>query len=464
MSKIRFVSFSFLLLLLASPATSVGNNIDDDDPTVIEALDYEYFKQKKPEEISRNCKTSVMLSYGLGADATSLGERNEICPNVQQNCCGVQDQKRMKALWKKNTKRMAIHYKTVLFIYKYILGNGKKYAEIAGKISTIFNDANEAAKNNVAPGKSDPAKSTGGSQAVSYKADKVCAKAADKIIGWGFHDRPLAEMYYHAINDRVQFLHNSRRGFYCMLCSIEGQNAIYNSPWLFRWIYTDRIYYNREFCQMLVDHSFRITYELAKTFNHYLRSLIQITTCISLGGGKGTDAKGGPANPAGTLSPAVKIMLNNPLDLGDWGWLELCDLASGSNFLVFEKCEYWCQKWNIAKPKSLFDGNAKSMRRLYDYLLTFEPALRSPDSNLFKDDMVKLKTDINIILTKGLTITKFLYPISATNDLSKYKSDFVYSSKGVNPMEIGKGNTFPFSYQFEAVLKVAALVSVLLWV
>lgn len=451
MSCSRSLSLSLVLVLVPTLLRAVGTNINDDDPTKIEALDYEYFKQKRPDEITKNCNTNIMLAYGLGADATSLGERNEICPNVQQNCCGVQDQKRIYVLWEKNSKRMAIHYKTVLLVYKYILGYGKKFTEMASKVSTAFTDAAEASKAGNSKN-SNPAKPTTG--AVTYKSDKNCNKAAEKILNWGFGERALAEYYYNMITQRVQFLHNTRRGFYCMLCSIEGQKAIHNTPWIFAWLYSDRIYYNREFCQMLVDHSFRITYELAKTFNHYLRAIITVTTCVSMGGAQGGSKPTDNRSNTAAMSPSLKLMLKNPLDLGDYFKLEICDLASGSNFLVFEKCEYWCQQWNIARPKSLFDGNAKSMKRLYDYLVTFEPAMRSPESNLFKDDMIKMKTDLGIVFNKNIVVLKFLYPISSYQDLAKFKSDFVYSSKGINPMEIGKGNILPFSYEFEHIIAV----------
>lgn len=457
MASANHMKISLVILALGLIARVSAVTSSNDDPNKIESLDYEEFKNSRPPEVARACSTDIMFAYGLMGDATSLGEPNEICPSIQQNCCGQRDQKRIYSLWQKNNKKISTHYKISLLIYRYIIGFGKWYTELAVKISQQF----EEQKDLGAEGNSKQSSPSAGNKAdgkISFRSDKVCHTAATKVHELGFGERNLAEFYYTLLNQRVQFLQNSRRGFYCMICSVQGQKAIHNTPWIFQWIYNDRIYYNREFCKMLIDHSFRITYELAKTFNHWVRALVTVTTCIDgLPGKGGNDSKNAGAS-SGAQSPIVKALIKNPLNLGDYFKLEMCDLATDSNFLVFEKCEYWCQEWNIAKPKSLFDSDTRALKRLYNYLQTIEPALRDRNQNMFRDDVLELKSKIDIALKKEVAEPKFFPHISRYQDLSKFKSDFVYSSKGINPMELAKGSPLYFKYEHETIFGVLGLL------
>lgn len=457
--KISLVILAIGLIARVSPVSPANDN-----PDTIESLDYEDYKASRPPEVARACSTDIMFAYGLNGDATSLGEPNEICPNIQQNCCGQRDQKRIYELWEKNNKKISTHYKIALLIFKYIIGYGKWYTELAFNISKQYDEQKELG----AEGNNKPNSSPSGNKAdgkISFRSDKACKNAASKVHELGFGDRELAHFYYKLLNERVQFLQNSRRGFYCMICSVQGQKAIHNTPWIFKWIYNDRVYYNREFCKMLIDHAFRITYELAKTFNHWLRALVTVTTCIDGLPGKGGSATNDSKNAggaSGAQSPIVKALIKNPLNLGDYFKLEMCDLATDSNFLVFEKCEFWCQEWNIAKPKSLFDSDIRALRRLYNYLITIEPALRDARINMFRDDVTELKGKIKIALQKSDRGAKFFAHISRYQDLSTFKSDFVYSSKGINPMELGKGSPLYFKYKYESIFGVLGMLFAIL--
>ena len=79
---------------------------------------------------------------------------------------------------------------------------------------------------------------------------------------------------------RVEFLDNTRKGFYCLMCSLEGQDSMYTTWKIFRWLYNRRVYYHRDFCLLIVAHTETTSYDLYKNFNRYLRKLLKLLTCV----------------------------------------------------------------------------------------------------------------------------------------------------------------------------------------
>ena len=458
----RFIILSFLLI-----SSSLGKSNMEVDPDVIESLDYDYYNKARGEDVQKNCRSSVMLAYGLGGDASSLSEPNVWCPNIQQNCCGKEDQKRLPKLWKTTSKRIATHSKLVLLIYKYILGFGKSFKRLSNQLIM-------AVEENAGTGEGKKGKK--GDNVVTdedgytYQVEPSCVKAAEGIRELGFDESVKVRFYYHSLSERAQFMHNARRGFYCMMCSVEGLRAVKTTWSIFRWIYSNRVYYNREFCQMLVNYTFRISYELYKTFNQYMRDVVKLTSCITKDpNAAGKDGKQNNNNNSNdnqnkaidTKSPIFKHMMKNPLGIQSSVRFELCDMAETSNFLVFEKCEFYCQKYHVAKPMPDFDGSIISMNRLYKYLSSVEEIMPT-DQNLFRADPLELKSTIKILQDKVYTTNKFMSPISLKEyDLAKYKSDFIYGSRGVNPLEIGKGSELPFEYNTARLLAVVSAIFML---
>lgn len=49
-----------------------------------------------------------------------------------------------------------------------------------------------------------------------------CYDAAKDFGMMGYGDREKSLTFYYAYNFRIEFLDNSRKGFYCMMCAIEG--------------------------------------------------------------------------------------------------------------------------------------------------------------------------------------------------------------------------------------------------
>lgn len=65
------------------------------------------------------------------------------------------------------------------------------------------------------------------------------------------------------------------RGFYCIICSTEGIDAIsYRNYDLFLRFYSNRIYYKWEFCEYLLAHAFPHAYNFYYNYFWYFWAVI----------------------------------------------------------------------------------------------------------------------------------------------------------------------------------------------
>jgi len=81
-----------------------------------------------------------MMAYNLNGFSSGLGEKNEVCPNIQQNCCGKQDQDNIQRYFDRDRKTIEVYYKAVLLPFKYILGFGRQYEHSRRAIIKYFED------------------------------------------------------------------------------------------------------------------------------------------------------------------------------------------------------------------------------------------------------------------------------------------------------------------------------------
>ena len=450
---------------------------ETDNPNKIENHSYEYYKNRRPEEITKTCELDEMKAYELAGDASSLSQTNEICPNLKEQCCGTDDFERIKKFWWRDRKRQQYHHRTILLTYKWILGYAKEFRKLAAKVIEDFEKKSEGQSdgNTEVRGKSEE---KGGSDVVSnVNSNKYCYDSAQKVVNYDWGTREKSESFYADLTYRTEFIDNSRRGFYCMLCAVEGQKAIHTSWKLYSWLYSKRIYYNQEFCDMIVTHTETTSYALYKSFNHYLQNLVGTLTCVTTpqaedknGGGKGgnVDKNNGNGNLLDSNPPQLPLskqkILDNPLNLQDWFWLEVCDFANGSDFLRFEKCEYYCQQWNIAKAIPNFDGDVIAQKKLVDYLKIYKQVFNTPRKNLFRDDQILMDKDLEQNFNKRDKSGIFYKTTSKVVDLAIYKSDFVWSSDSINPMEMAQDCTLEFEYEGDSINTIYVLLSLVVMV
>ena len=444
---------------------SLGNfEVESDDPNAIEAHSWEYYQVNRSDEIQKNCESDEMIAYGLGGDAISLSEKNELCPNISQNCCGKQDQARLWEYWHRDRKRQEFYHRTVLKIMKYFLGFGMEWKRIGEAIVDDYNQKLKGLKNKNQNGGINRNEFEDGNnngsglfRKLTVNANKYCFNAARDFIRMDFTTKEKAHTYYNEISKKTEFMENARRGFYCMLCSTEGQRAI--DTWIpFIGKAVNNIRFNDAFCSSIIRHSFSINYHLFSNYNKVLSNLMKMVQCVSvegngdnLGNSMNTSGKSFKSSrPPTKLSKEEKKMIANPLNLESHFKMWSCQYAS--SFLGSWACRYYCGKFNIAKPTPIMDGDAMQLKILYDKFKQFENVFVTSRINFFNDDMTRLNRDIlsnyDNIDRSGL----FYKTISSQIDISKYITNFWVGGSRVDPMEVARGCPLPMNYKGAGVL------------
>jgi len=442
-------------------------DIESDNPDVIDDHSYEYYQITRPDEIRQNCELDEMLAYGLAGDAMSLGEKNEICPNLSQNCCGKKDQARIWEYWHRDRKRQEYYHRAVLKIMKYFLGFGKEWHRIAEAIIEDYSDKELGAKN----------KSNGMNRTNNQKeeknfidkglvvnANKYCKEAADFVAKLDFNTKEKAHTYYRLINEKTEFLENARRSFYCVLCSVEGQRAI--STYFFKYI--NNFMYNDNFCKTMVNHGFRITYELYNTYNEYISSLLKMVQCVNLTGGNNRNVTGGSNTnnyksnrPPTELSPEEKKLIENPLDNDASVRFEACNYVEG--YAGITACRWFCGKFNMAKPTTELDLNLTRLMAVYKRIKPYEEIFVSSRTNFFYDDMKRMHDDI-IDNAKHVDKSGLFYKTIVQHiDIASYTTNF-WIGTGIDPMEVARGNVLPIKYKTAQIAATALIVVILAFV
>lgn len=90
-------------------------------------------------------------------------------------------------------------------------------------------------------------------------------------------------------------------------------------------------------------------------------------------------------------------LVENPLGIEWTSFITLCDTFMGT-ILQWLSCEYFCQKWNIAKASHIFDFDATALEKLQKFLKSYSPLFKTPGKNIFRDDMVKLEVQLQLAL------------------------------------------------------------------
>lgn len=431
--------------------------IETDDPNRIEAHSYEYYQLKQDPSILENCELDEMMAYGLSGDAVSLNERNEICPNLSQNCCGKKDQARIWEYWYRDRKRQEYYHRSVLKMVKYFLGYGGEWYRIASAIIDDYKDK-KYNMNNLGQKSTNNTDKNDRYEDYNYltkglivNANKYCKKAAKYIVTLNFNELPQVHTYYRMISEKTEFLENARRSFYCLLCSVEGQTAI--GTWTFRPF--NNIRYDQKFCRSIVQHTFRINYELYNTYNDYISNLLKMLKCVTIPDTTNpqadrtvsrntSDVNFRSTSPPRKLTREENKMIESPLKNDQWFRFEVCNKfdATGEGL----SCRFYCSQFNMAKPTASVDFDMYALERVYRTVSPYEKVFRSSRINFFLDDMPKLKQDIIDNFVRSDRSKLFYKTIVQHIDFSKYDSNFWIGSGALDPMELARGTPLPMNY------------------
>lgn len=470
-------SFYFFIFMASMALLSVRIRASDKDSDAINVRDWEDLKKTRPEEIQENCELDEMRAYSLVGDAESLNAPNELCPSITENCCGEVDQENMVELWREDSARIEKYTAYTLKILRYVLGNGENYYQIAKSIVEDYKrkseDSFEAVHMQV---NTDAEYNEEESEGFILNSNKYCFDAAEDVLTTNFFHKSSVEPFYHELNLKAEYLHNVRASFYCMLCSTEGQNAI--SSWRFMQS-ASNVNYGTEFCKEIVAQTFDATYTLYSNYNTLLGNIIKMLTCVQIPEAERTQNENAGAGlemnfatnedyesdePPYELNESVEEIIENALGMSDWGSTSACDMSKGTE-LWFAGCEYFCQKFNIAKATPFYEYDSDKLRNLYDYLSQYEPILPHDwTTNIFNDDVISLKKEIEELEEKLPYNGIFFISKSDSIDISKYSSDFTIMSS-FHPMAMAEGHQLEFHYESVSLVKTVftLLIAFFLW-
>ena len=480
----------FLTCLTLSIVLAGGE--DEYDPNYIQDKSYDYYLKLSNTAVTKKCKINEMAAYGLFADVTSLSEPNPICPSMQGNCCGKKAQEQIKTYWAADDRHQSSYHISFLKINRYILGHVKGYLSIADyiiekseKIKLTGGDKN-AENNNNQSGKNGQPNDDG--KPYSFEYHPMCAKAAEDFIHLDFVDRNKAQGFYELLNRKAEFMQNARRGFYCMLCNPNAREYIST----FRIMIDSRLWYSKDFCQMIYGQTFAAIYKIYKAYNPFISSLLRMLACIKPAGaannqnqnGGNQGQSEGPQNgqvtvsfnpvavnmnfgikdPISKMNEEAKKLFRNPLGIKSRAWMEICYNSDPTGLFFSVKCMGFCENFKMTKASKLMDGDLDAIKKVYDELKMYEFALSSPTTNIFDDDVLKLKNDIvqqSEYLKHNYDFFRSFTPMM---DFAKYKTVFSVIWKGFNPMALSKGTTLKFKYRSVRILGVliAGILSLVL--
>lgn len=452
--------------------------IDEGDPKYIESKDYNYYLEKSKSNVAKDCAINEMAAYGLTADATSLSEPNDICPQMTGNCCGVKSQERIRTYWEADDRHQSSYYNGYLKMNRYIIGHAKNFQHIAADIMERSKRLRMMGQAHVqAPGsQQNKGQHVDDGKPYHFEYHPMCDEAATKLMNLDFFDRYKAKGFYEMLNRKTEFMQNSRRGFYCMLCDVNAKNYIKTH----RWVIKSHIWYSKSFCQMLYTQTFESIYFMYKSYAPYLKNLMKMMACIrpktsgtpKIGGGN--DNHGGndlinvnvnvniqvnapllaagadfaSSDPFSRLSSEARAFFNNPLGLSSKAWLEICYNSDPTSVFFSFKCMGFCAAFDIVRRSRTLDGDIDSIKMVYEQLVQYEYAFTATDSNLFDDDVLKLKSDIHAQLKILRGNYNFYRTLSERFNFQNYATLFIPGFNGVDPMALSQGTSLHFKYKF----------------
>lgn len=459
------------------------------DTKYILSKDYDYYLQRAKSNAAKNCAVNEMAAYGLTADINSQSDPNPICPQIQGNCCGTKDQELINTYWESDNRHQAGYMIAYLHMNKYLLGNVKNYQNIAFDIierSTKLRFQGKAKAPTQAGDKGSGSPAEDG-KPYSFDYHPMCEEAAKKFNNLDFVDRRKAQQFYDNLNKRANFMQDSRRGFYCSLCNAKAKDYISS----YRFGPTSRLWYSKDFCQMLFTQSFASVYSIYKAYNPFLKALMQMMMCIkpkNKGSGNNNNQAAGKDNQASgaqlqvkfnpvSLSVDLKVknplkdkkisepmrkMFDNPLGISSKFGLEFCRDSDPTGTFFALKCMSFCEKFEMTKASTLLDGDLDALKLVYNNMLEYEFALESPNTSVFEGDVVALKRSVETEVAYLKGNYNFYRSLDSKINFSQYKIVFSLLFKGHNPMQLSQGTTLEFKYKGAAVWEalVVAVVSI----
>lgn len=359
-------------------------------------------KNTTPQSGELICNNEMMSSYGLEGLPKPSTTGHEMCPSITHNCCSADDSRKSMEYWMTDSMRkIEAYYETYLYSIKYLLGFSYEVDQLASHFI-----ANEE----------------GGS----------CKRAAEEYKTMNIN-RAVSKQIFRSFVETLEHMANIRRGFYCVLCDATTQSRLKDYWSITNVFYSDRMYYNQEFCQELVERTIRgAYYEI-----FYLKRYSQLTTTLMKCSMNSTDT-----------TPIT-------YDISYWNTQQVKNCFYYKDKYFFFFCEGYCERFHITKATSLMDGNLDQLKKFVRFVAANrKDAFYNPGDNFMlggvgweegymEENFQEFeKNPENAVFFK-----------SVTNEvqLDKFETDILIDG-GFNPMDSVEGSLYPIQLASQNII------------
>jgi len=357
------------------------------------------------------CNQELMISYGLSGISKPLLQTHQYCPSVVQNCCSPDDERSTMYMWTNDSKnKIERYYEVYLYSLKYILG----FSEEGFLLARDYE-----------------------------KSPKIeCKQAAADYNTMNLNPKLTLEMYNTFVTSLAR-MGDIRRGFYCTLCDARTQNKLEDFWVSTNLFYDDRIYFSKEFCQKLVDHTIRASYFVVNYLKRYSETLATLMNCKS--------------------GSTEKVVYDIPF----WTRQQVknCFFFKSKYFFFF--CENYCERFHLTKASDILDGDLVNLKKFVDHIGKYRlDVFYNPNNNILMDGMTFEESYLKDMYPEVMSDTVFFKSGSDQQvSLHKFKTDVLYYG-GMDPFEAAQGAKYELVLASALVLKVLAAIlsALLLWI
>ncbi len=305
------------------------------------------------------------MSYGLKGNKFATISSHKYCPMITENCCLPEDETISMQIWEADYgPKIERYYEVYLYAVKYILG----FSSEGLMIAKDYEDS----------------------------TDSSCKEASKDYIKMNINPRITMEIY-KSFASSIDSMANIRKGFYCTICDAKTQEKLADFWQSTNWVYADRIYFSKEFCQELVDQTIRSSYFTVYYLKNFAEQLTRLMNCKS--GNK----------------------TNLEFEIPFWTKQQVKHCFYFKNKYFFFFCEKYCQKFHLTKASDIFDGNLGELRKFYEHIkIHKDNTFYYPSNNILMDGVTYEEDYLTDYMNQVMEDPIFMKPVLDNKRLDKF--------------------------------------------
>lgn len=343
------------------------------------------------------CNQEMMLAYGLEGHSNSQGNVHAYCPSVKDNCCTNDDAEVSMRYWlSEGERKLEAYYEAYLYSLKYLLG----FAQEIEKLAKNLDEEDQPSE---------------------------CREAARdyKKMNW---NPEIVKEVFRAFVEALEAMGSLRKGFYCILCDVTTQARLKDYMAITNVVYGDRIYFSKDFCQEMVDHTIRAAYYQVYYLKRYLENATKLISCKT----------GNRDVPEYEVSFWTRKKV------------ELC--YQFKNKQMFFYCEDYCENFHLTRGSHVLDGNVKQLTSFVEYFKTNRSkAFFDSGNNFLLGSLGYVEEFIFDNVDRPGDDLVFMRATTSVVQLDKFQTDVLYSG-GFNPFDSTEHSLYPLILASEKVL------------